>query len=433
MKKLATLSTVIALHIAVIGMIFIQPGCGSTSEEKKPDAQSQATEAVDMSDAISDGSANAPEADALAAQDAQQAQSPLPEGSIGLRAAPTRPSGTWNMNGGGKVIVEDTPAQAAPAADKPVNAAPEAKSSPTLKLSIYKVQKGDSLWSIAKKHNVPFGEILKANGMDSNSKIKIGQEIQIPSLTKPAESATAAIAVQAPKGAAAAGQDSQKSDGKETVYIVRKGDSLSKIAAMHRVKVSQIKKLNGLFGDMVRIGQKLKIPEGAKAAASQPASGAKAAAGETVHVVTKGETLGAIARKYGTTVSKISTRNSIKDPRKIRIGQKIIVPSAQGAAKPAAEASAAPAAPAAQQKAESAPAQPQAPAEGQPSGAQQPASSTGINVQADSAATVPVAPAAEAAQPQQVETVEVIKADQPAAPADAQGVKTEGGTEVIDL
>lgn len=46
----------------------------------------------------------------------------------------------------------------------------------------------------------------------------------------------------------------------ETIYLVVPGDTLSKIARQHRTTVSALKKKNGLRGDILRIGQKLKLP-----------------------------------------------------------------------------------------------------------------------------------------------------------------------------
>lgn len=49
------------------------------------------------------------------------------------------------------------------------------------------------------------------------------------------------------------------SSGGGKYYTVRKGDTLSKIAAKHGISVSTLKKRNGLKGDNIRVGQKLKV------------------------------------------------------------------------------------------------------------------------------------------------------------------------------
>ena len=43
-------------------------------------------------------------------------------------------------------------------------------------------------------------------------------------------------------------------------YTVRKGDNLSRIAVKYRTSVSALRRANGISGDLIRIGQVLKIP-----------------------------------------------------------------------------------------------------------------------------------------------------------------------------
>ena len=45
------------------------------------------------------------------------------------------------------------------------------------------------------------------------------------------------------------------------MYTVKQGDTLSKIAKAHGCSVAEIQRLNGLNGTMIRINQKLKIPD----------------------------------------------------------------------------------------------------------------------------------------------------------------------------
>ena len=70
-----------------------------------------------------------------------------------------------------------------------------------------------------------------------------------------------------------------------------------------------------------------------------------ASSDEIKHKVKAGEFLGMIAAKYSVTVADIKARNNIKDPRKIRAGQTLIIPvkgkpktQAQEAPKPKAPA-----------------------------------------------------------------------------------------------
>src|SRR5439155_424277 len=87
----------------------------------------------------------------------------------------------------------------------------------------------------------------KANpGVDS-TRLKVGQKLVVPA------PASATIAT------AAAGNSSENS------YVVKTGDTLHKIARANGTSVNEIKALNGLKTDRIKVGDKLKLP------ASKPA------------------------------------------------------------------------------------------------------------------------------------------------------------------
>ena len=144
----------------------------------------------------------------------------------------------------------------------------------------------------------------------------------------------------------------------ERMHVVVKGDTLGKIARANGVTAAALAKANGIDGTMIRIGQKLKIPEVAGAGTeakpmAAPVQAVVAAAAQQAsspagtYVVAPGDTLAKIAKKFGTKAETLAKLNSISDPRKLRIGQKLQVP---GEASAKAEApAAAPSAPAAAQ------------------------------------------------------------------------------------
>ena len=126
----------------------------------------------------------------------------------------------------------------------------------------------------------------------------------------------------------------------ENVYVVKSGDSLSKIAAAHGVKAAELKELNQIADvNKIRIGQKLILPDYAKASKSQPAekSAAKAAPKASVsgdaYVVKPGDSLSKIAAAHGVKTKDLMAANGITDANKIRAGQKLAIPGAKAAAK----------------------------------------------------------------------------------------------------
>jgi LysM repeat protein len=126
----------------------------------------------------------------------------------------------------------------------------------------YVVVKGDSLWKIAKKSGVTTKAIEAANpGLDP-AKLKVGQKLTIPGATGATASATDMT------GSVGTG-------GGAEVYVVKSGDTLSKIAKHYGVTVRAIESENGLSTTHIKVGEKLKIPAKTEAA---PAAAAPAPA-----------------------------------------------------------------------------------------------------------------------------------------------------------
>jgi LysM repeat protein len=123
-----------------------------------------------------------------------------------------------------------------------------------LSFNSYKVEKGDTLSMIARKHNIRLSELLKANDMSMSSIIRPGQILSIPgdsvsqqSLSPPTPPVVPRIV---PPGA--------------TTHVIKKGENLSRIASIYGVTVSQIMELNGLSNpSLIRAGQSLIISNGA--------------------------------------------------------------------------------------------------------------------------------------------------------------------------
>ena len=139
----------------------------------------------------------------------------------------------------------------------------------------YVVKKGDSLWSIAKKYNMTVDELKSINNLKSNL-LSIGQRLKI-----------------------------KESNDNQNIYIVKKGDTLYKIANMYGTTVDNLKALNNLKSNNLSIGQKLIVPSKNK-----------------IYIVQKGDSLWSIARKYDTTVDSIKRNNNLTT-NVLQIGQKL--------------------------------------------------------------------------------------------------------------
>jgi LysM repeat protein len=144
-------------------------------------------------------------------------------------------------------------------------------------------------------------------------------------------------------------------------YTVKAHDSLAKIAHRKHISVASLKAANGgLKNSALYIGEKLVIPASPKEEATnlaglrepnttllgdsdfseldkKPVKGSAddepaampVTGGRHTYTVVKGDTLIRIARKFHTTSNAIMALNSISDARKLRLGQKLKIPSSE--------------------------------------------------------------------------------------------------------
>jgi LysM repeat protein len=98
------------------------------------------------------------------------------------------------------------------------------------------------------------------------AKLKVGQKLTIPA------------GGSAPAGASAATDTGM--GGGEITYVVKSGDTLTKIAKAHGTTVKAIEAASGLSTTQIKVGQKLKIPAPMAPPAGAPPAPAGAPAGQ---------------------------------------------------------------------------------------------------------------------------------------------------------
>lgn len=109
-------------------------------------------------------------------------------------------------------------------------------------------------------------------------------------------------------------------------HTVVRGETLSAIAARYGVSMSAIRDLNKLNKDVVWVGQRLKIPAtGVKQRGS--AAGVEKAASVVRHKVVRGDTLSAIADRYGVSMKEIQRANDMNSGS-VQLGQTLVIPPA---------------------------------------------------------------------------------------------------------
>ncbi|MFP7233907.1 peptidoglycan endopeptidase LytE [Bacillus subtilis] len=151
-----------------------------------------------------------------------------------------------------------------------------------------KVKKGDTLWDLSRKYDTTISKIKSENHLRSDI-IYVGQTLSINGKSSSSKSS---------------------SSSSSSTYKVKSGDSLWKISKKYGMTVNELKKLNGLKSDLLRIGQVLKL-KGSTSSSSSSSSKVSSSSTST-YKVKSGDSLSKIASKYGTTVSKLKSLNGLK-------------------------------------------------------------------------------------------------------------------------
>jgi LysM repeat protein len=107
-------------------------------------------------------------------------------------------------------------------------------------------------------------------------------------------------------------------------YRVRRGDTLHSIARQQGTTVADIKRLNGIKGDQVKPGQRIKVGQRTATAQNRKSpSGSRQSASRTYRV-RQGDTLSSIAKVNNVSVENLRTANNIKG-NSIRPGQTLVL------------------------------------------------------------------------------------------------------------
>lgn len=155
---------------------------------------------------------------------------------------------------------------------------------------IYIVQKGDTLYSIAKNNNISVDELVKINNL-ANSNLSIGQELYIPKLEEKIENNNL----------------SEEYD----FYTIKKGDSLWKIAREFDIPLPELIEINNLTNLTLSIGQTLLVPKLDNNT-------------NNIYIVEKGDSLWSIAKNNNLSVDELKRLNNL-DSNLLSIGQQLII------------------------------------------------------------------------------------------------------------
>ena len=130
------------------------------------------------------------------------------------------------------------------------------------------------------------------------------------------------------------GIGSDTTAGGECTYTIQRGDTLFRIATRNNTTVNEIATANpGIDINLIQPGQVITLP-GCTAGevtvpttAPEPSDNVPAGSG-TTYTVQPGDTLFAIAQRFGITVQAIVNANNMSNPNNLSVGQELIIPAA---------------------------------------------------------------------------------------------------------
>jgi LysM repeat protein len=171
------------------------------------------------------------------------------------------------------------------------------------------VKPGETLSEIADRHRVSLTRLMQANGISNPDLVVAGQRLVLPG--------------SGSRGSSGRGGSS---------VMVQPGDTLSDIAARHGMSVNRLMQINGITNpDLVVAGQRLVVSGGSGGGASRAAAPAPSLP-TAPYTVKSGETLSEIADRFGTTTDRLIQLNRISNPNLVVAGTRLSIPGRPSAA-----------------------------------------------------------------------------------------------------
>lgn len=182
----------------------------------------------------------------------------------------------------------------------------------------YTVKSGDTLSGIASQYNTTVNQIVSLNQLSNPNLIYVGQVLKL----KNGQTTNSSSSSSSSTATTTAG-----------TYTVKAGDTLSAIASRYSTSSSTLASLNSLSNpNLIYVGQVLKVSSNASTSSSTSSSANSTVTTAASYTVKSGDTLSAIAAKYGTTYQALASANSISNPNDIYVGQVIKVSATATAA-----------------------------------------------------------------------------------------------------
>lgn len=176
------------------------------------------------------------------------------------------------------------------------------------------VSKGETLYQLSRKYNVKIGQLYNLNPSIEGDLIRIDQILLIPK--NPTSTPT------------------QTQDENFIYHIVESGETKYGLQRKYGLRIHQLESDNPHIIDMLQAGHRIRIRKSLIKNNTYLTANQPEPTGNNIHVVTKGETLTAIAKHHNVSLNELVTTNSANLGEFLQIGQQLVIPGQQRSVEP---------------------------------------------------------------------------------------------------
>lgn len=196
--------------------------------------------------------------------------------------------------------------------------------------TIHRVEAGESLFAISRMYNVTIAEIQQWNNLD-NTALEAGSELVIyQSEVRQADQtpppSISEMEQMAEEERTSIVRQMEESGSNSESYLVRSGDTLYQIARDHNMTVNELRQLNNLTGDMLRVGQRIMVRR--VRTAPSVAEGAENSTPQgkfTTYRVQRGDTFQELLRRFKMSESELMALNPGMNRSTVAQGQQLTI------------------------------------------------------------------------------------------------------------
>lgn len=188
---------------------------------------------------------------------------------------------------------------------------------PLVSWQTYQTKRGEKLSSISNKFGISVAQLRNVNDISAKGRLKPNQPLLVPAQGNNVDFGNQ-LAMSEPSPTA----ENEVFSASRSRHIVRKGDTVQRIARRYGISAGTLMALNGLKNSRLQSGQALKVTGSPSFKNSTKVASIK---GKTRYTVKRGETLSSIAKKFKVATSDLQRWNNLSGKHTLMPGRTLVI------------------------------------------------------------------------------------------------------------